>query len=141
MVRKGIVGSIQEAFDRYLGDGALGHVGRRRPQAAEAVRAVLGSGGLPVLAHPLRMKLAPDALRGLVGELAGLGVVGLEAYYSRHTASEREELMALAAAHGMMVTGGSDYHGTFKPDLRVGVGPGDLDVPGSVLAALSARRP
>lgn len=140
MMRKGIVGSIQEAFDRYLADGGPGHVGRRRPDAADAVHAVLESGGLPVLAHPLRLKLSPDVLGDLVGELAALGVVGLEAYYSRHTAQERTELLRLAASHGMVATGGSDYHGTFKPDLSVGTGPGDLDVPGSVLDELRARR-
>jgi hypothetical protein len=76
-----------------------------------------------------------------VEELAGMGRAGLEAIYGRYDPEQREGLRALAARQGLVVTGGSDHHGTYKPDLRVGTGRGDLDVPASALDELKERRP
>ena len=66
---------------------------------------------------------------------------GIEAIYGRYRPEERQALTALAHRHGLAVTGGSDHHGTFKPDLQVGIGRGDLDVPDSILDDLRARIP
>jgi predicted metal-dependent phosphoesterase TrpH len=98
------------------------------------------SGGLAVLAHPLSLELEPAALDRCVAELAAIGLSGIEATYGRYSPDERAGLAALAARHHLIATGGSDHHGTYKPDLRVGVGRGDLDVPESALADLRARR-
>jgi predicted metal-dependent phosphoesterase TrpH len=94
-----------------------------------------------VLAHPLSLALGAAALDARIGELAELGLSGLEAIYGRYTPRERAELAEIAARHDLVVTGGSDHHGTYKPDLRVGVGRGDLDVPEEAVAALRDRRP
>ena len=142
LVRKGVVTSVREAFDQWLGEGRPGHVPRRRQlQPEEAVGLALHSGGVPVLAHPLDLELGPGELDSVVGELAGLGLAGLEAIYGRYRPEEREELAALARHHGLVVTGGSDHHGDYKPDLRVGVGRGDLDVPDRALEELADRLP
>ena len=141
LVRKGVVASIQEAFDRWLAKGRPGYVERDRLTVAEAIRLVRGSGGVPVLAHPLSLGLDDGALDGTVGELAGLGLAGLEALYGRYRPEERQALADLAGRHGLVVTGGSDYHGRYKPDLQVGTGRADLRVPDSTIEELLARRP
>ena len=102
-------------------------------------RLATASGGVAVLAHPLTLGLDPSALERLVGELAQAGLGGIEAYYGRYTPEQRRALRRLAGRRGVVATGGSDYHGTFKPDLEVGTGMGDLDVPDAALEELAAR--
>jgi predicted metal-dependent phosphoesterase TrpH len=140
LVKAGVVGSIQEAFDTYLGKGGAAYVSKSRLQPAQAIALVLASGGLPVLAHPSTMGLRPDEMRATVGELVEMGLVGMEAYYGRYSPAERADLAHLADELGIVATGGSDYHGSYKPDLSVGTGTGDLDVPDAALAALQDRR-
>ncbi len=65
----------------------------------------------------------------------------MECYYSRYSPEERAGLAEMAKRHDLVATGGSDFHGRFKPDISVGVGTGDLEVPDSALAELSARKP
>ena len=141
LVAKGVVGSVQEAFDVWLAKGRPGYVERPRLEPAHAMTLARRSGGVPVLAHPLSLQLAPAELDARVGELAGLGLAGLEALYGRYAPEERRDLASLADRHGLAVTGGSDHHGTYKPDLQVGVGRGDLAVPDDLLETLRARRP
>lgn len=139
LVRKGVVGSVQEAFDVWLAKGRPAYLGRPRLTAEEALPLARASGGVAVLAHPLSLGLEAAALEEAVAGLATLGLSGLEALYGRYTAGEREGLGALARRHDLVVTGGSDHHGTYKPDLSVGVGRGDLHVPASALDDLRAR--
>jgi predicted metal-dependent phosphoesterase TrpH len=141
LVRKGVAGSVQEAFDTWLGDGKPGYVEGRRPAPDRVIGLVRASGGVAVLAHPLSLGLAWPDLDRAVGELARLGLSGLEAIYGRYSEDERTRLTALAKAHDLVATGGSDYHGAYKPDLRLGTGHGDLHVPEAVLTDLAARRP
>ena len=141
LVRQGRATSLADAFERHLGRGMLGDVGRRRTEPARAVDLIRASGGAAVLAHPLSMGLKRAALDSAVAELADLGLSGVEAHYGRYDADQRTALAVLAAANGLVATGGSDHHGTYKPDLAVGVGTGDLAVPDHVLADLEARRP
>ena len=141
LVRKGVAGSVQEVFDRWLAKGRPGYVEKPRLEPAPAIALARASGGVAVLAHPLSLELAPAELESRVAELAELGLGGVEALYGRYTPEERRELTALAERHGLAVTGGSDHHGTYKPDLQVGVGRGDLDVPDDLLETLLARRP
>ncbi len=141
LLRKGVVASLQEAYDAWLGQGRPGYVERRRLELGEAVGLVRESGGVAVLAHPLTLGLDPPELDRAVGQMAAQGLTGLEAVYGRYEPDVRQRLVALAGRHGLVATGGSDYHGTYKPDLRVGVGRGDLVVPNEVLDELEARRP
>jgi 3',5'-nucleoside bisphosphate phosphatase len=136
LVRKGVVGSVQEAFDTWLGKGRPAYVEKERLAPADALRLARASGGRPVLAHPLSLNLDPPALRRTVEELAGLGLVGIEAVYGRYSPDERAGLVALAVETGLVATGGSDHHGTYKPDLTVGTGRGDLAVPDEALERL-----
>ncbi len=141
LVRKGVVASVGEAFERWLADGRPGYVERTRLEPAEALRLVRESGGVAAVAHPLSMKLGAAELERTMRELTELGMVGMECVYGRYSPDEREGLTDLARHLGLVVTGGSDHHGTYKPDLQVGVGQGDLDVPDETLEELAARRP
>jgi predicted metal-dependent phosphoesterase TrpH len=140
LVRKGVVSSVQEAFDVWLAKGKPAYVEKERLTPSDALRLARRSGAVAVLAHPLTLGLSRTELDRTVGELAEQGLEGLEAIYGRYSPAEREGLAALAASHGLVATGGSDHHGAYKPDLRVGVGRGDLDVPESVADALADRR-
>ncbi|MGH9076807.1 MAG: PHP domain-containing protein [Acidimicrobiales bacterium] len=140
LVDKGVVATVQEAFDTWLGKGSPGYVARTRLAPARALDLARASGAVPVLAHPLSLGGDGAALAGALRELAGLGLAGVEALYGRYTDAERARVAAAGRAAGLVVTGGSDYHGTYKPDLEVGTGRGDLAVPDDALTALRDAR-
>lgn len=139
MMRKGMVTSIQEAFDLYLAKGRPYYVPKVQISARDAIGLVRASGSLPVLAHPLTLGLEPPALKSYVEELCDYGLVGMESYYGRYSPAERRGLADMAQALSLVATGGSDYHGTYKSGLDVGIGEGDLDVPGSIVEQLKGR--
>jgi predicted metal-dependent phosphoesterase TrpH len=140
LVEKGYVRSIQEAFDRLLKKGAPAYVEKARLSPAESIELIHRAGGVAVLAHPCQLKLPSyEAVSELVAELAALGLDGIEANYSRHSTVERSTYSEIARQHHLLVTGGSDYHGSYKPDIDVVTGLGDLEVPYEVLEELKAR--
>jgi len=139
LVRKGLASSVQDAFDRWLARGRPGYLEKERLDPVAAIQLALASGALPVLAHPLSLGLAPSELEGTVRELAEAGLIGLEAIYGRYRQVERASLAVMAARAKLAITGGSDHHGIYKPDLTVGIGQGDLQVPDGVLDSLRAR--
>ena len=140
MIQKGYVASMQEAFDRFLKKDAVAYVPKMRLSPRDSIALIHQAGGVAVLAHPYQLKLSSyEDLDRLVGELAGLGLDGIEAVYSRHSAAERKTYSEIAGRHGLLVTGGSDYHGSYKPDISIVTGLGDLDVPYELLEALKAR--
>jgi predicted metal-dependent phosphoesterase TrpH len=141
LVRKGVVASIQEAFDVWLAKGRPGYLDKERLQPATALQLAAASHAAPVLAHPLSLGLSPAETEATIAELAGHGLVGVETVYARYSPDDRRALQDVALRHGLTITGGSDYHGAYKPDLRVGVGRGDLDVPDSLLERLRQRVP
>jgi predicted metal-dependent phosphoesterase TrpH len=141
LVRKGVVGSIQEAFDVWLAKGQPAYLDKERLAPDVAVRLAVASGGVPVLAHPLSLGLGPAETAAVVAELVGYGLAGVESLYGRYSVAERSAMVALAGQHGLVATGGSDHHGRYKPDLQVGIGRGDLNVPDSVLDDLRDRIP
>jgi predicted metal-dependent phosphoesterase TrpH len=140
LARKGVVTSVQEAFDRWLARGRPAYVERRRLTAADAITLVRASGGVPVLAHPLTLESDLEELRRRVADLAVVGLGGLEAYYGRYPPATRDALARLAHDLGLVATGGSDYHGRYKPDLQIGTGRGDLEVPTTAIEALETER-
>ncbi len=122
MLEKGYIRSIREAFDKYIGRDGPAYVEREKLTPAEAVELVVQTNGLPVMAHPLT---APEP-EAMVAELKLAGLVGMEAYYNGYTIDEIERLARLANKHGLIVTGGSDYHGLGDSDETM---MGGADVP------------
>jgi len=141
LVRHGAADSIPDAFDRWLAEGRPAHVRKARVSPAAVAELARQSGGVAVLAHPFTLGLGPSELSAVVAELSEAGFAGIEALYGRYSPDERAALADLARRHGLVATGGSDYHGEVKADLSVGTGEGDLRVPADVLEELEARRP
>jgi predicted metal-dependent phosphoesterase TrpH len=139
LVEKGYASSIQDAFNRFLAKGASAYVEKKRLSPRESIALIHNARGVAVLAHPYQLKLSAEALDRLTGELVELGLDGIEAIYSRHSPAERERYSSLAARHRLLVTGGSDYHGTYKPDISLVNGLGDLAVPYSLLEGLRSK--
>lgn len=126
---EGIVSSVKEAFDRYLGDGKPCYVPKEGATAKEVIACILAAGGHPVLAHPTLYRLGASVLDGVVKDLKAAGLEGIEAVYSTYTPAQEREIRALAAEYELHMTGGSDFHGTPKPDIQLGTGRGSLYVP------------
>ena len=140
LVERGIVASPQDAFDVWLGKGKPGYVERDELDAKTAIDLAVQSGGVAVIAHPLSLGLAGASFDNAIGELRDAGMGGMECVYGRYRPRERASLIEMARRNNLVATGGSDYHGTYKPDLRVGVGLGDLNVADSVVEELRSRR-
>lgn len=140
MVNHGYVSSIEEAFLRFLANGGPAYVERQELPADIAIQWIKEAGGVASWAHPEWRGLgeAPN-IEPVVEELASFGLTGIEALYSRYGSDQRKGLKRLAKKHGLVATGGSDYHGTYKPDLSLGRGVGDLAVPYEVIAELRAK--
>ncbi len=141
LLRKGYVASVQEAFDKYLGEGCPYYRDKARLSMDMAVRAIEASGGIAVVAHPLQYGYDEAALCCFLQTAKDLGCRALEAYYSEHSPEEQEMLLALAPQMGLGLSGGSDYHGSRKPHIAMGSGiQGGLSIPYSVLEALKALK-
>jgi predicted metal-dependent phosphoesterase TrpH len=141
LVRKGVVGTIQQAFDVWLAKGRPAYLDKTRLAPDAAVRLAVASKAVPVLAHPFSLGLTPGGTEATIAELAGYGLAGVEAIYGRYSPEQRCAVGDMARQYRLVATGGSDHHGTYKPDLQVGIGRGDLDVPDSVLDELRERIP
>ena len=127
MVEKGYVSNLRQAFDEYLDESAKGYVYRREPSFAEGVRHIRDAGGIASLAHPIRV--AGD-IPAMMPELCAAGLNAIEAYHSDHAPGETKLYLGLAKRYGLLVTGGSDFHGAMKPEVSLGTGyKGNLRVP------------
>ena len=106
MVRRGYVRSTREAFDRYLGAGKPAHVQRKRVRPGDAVRLVRQAGGVPVFAHP-----GLAAKDELIPALVLAGMMGIECYYTEHSAAQTAGYVQMCRDLDLVATGGSDFHG------------------------------
>jgi len=137
MVRRGYVETIYEAFDRYLALGKPGYMSRLRLSPEEAIGLARDSGAVPIVAHPHTLGLNnSEEVAATLRRLAGAGLAGIECYYPLYSPLEREGYAALAQRFGLKPSGGSDFHGAYKPDVELGVGRGNLSVPDHLLDAL-----
>ena len=125
LLRKGYVSSMKQAFDKYLAPGGLAYFDKERLTPHAVLSQIHEAGGLPVLAHPVQLRSADDAqLECVLVELKALGLAGLEVIHSDHDAALVEKYSALADKHGLLKTGGSDFHGTNKKDIDLGLANG-----------------
>ncbi len=107
MLEKGYISTLKEAFNKYIAWGGPAYVKREKLAPSEAMGLILRAGGLPVLAHPLTV----NDHEKLIAELTADGLAGIEAYYGEYDNEEIRRLVNLADKHGLIVPGGSDYHG------------------------------
>jgi predicted metal-dependent phosphoesterase TrpH len=140
MLAKGYVHSIDEAFDRYLGTGKPAYVDKYRISCQRALDLIHGAGGIPILAHPYLLSLK-DAVEveKLVILLKKIGLGGIEALYPEHPPRATAFYKELADRHHLLITGGTDFHGSLKPDIQLGIGTGDFRVPFALYEQLIDR--
>jgi predicted metal-dependent phosphoesterase TrpH len=139
LMGKRMVQSVEEAFVRFLRKGSPAYEERYRLQSGEAIQTILTAGGVPVLAHPASLgHLSDGELDTVVTELRQLGLKGVEAYYPGHSPARTAQYEGLAKRHGLVATGGTDFHGAIKPRIHIGVGSGDLRVPYRAVEELKA---
>lgn len=137
LLEAGYVQSISEAFDRYIGRNGPAYVERFKLTPAEAIALIHSVRGMAVLAHPLET----EGVEALVPQLALNGLDGIECYYQGYDQEQVQHLVELARAHGLVPTGGSDYHGfPMSGMLSVTNEPGSVDIPPEVVDELLERR-
>jgi predicted metal-dependent phosphoesterase TrpH len=136
MLEKGYVNSYRQAFDEYLDESAKGYVYRQEPRFSEGVERIRKAGGIASLAHPIRVK---GDVPAMMSELCDAGMNAIEAYHSDHSEADTELYLQLARQCGLLVTGGSDFHGTVKPGVTLGHGiGGNLKIPADLVEQLRA---
>ena len=130
MLKKGFVQSIGEAFDNYLAKGKPAYVDKYRIDCARAIEIILDAGGIPILAHPFLLQLKNDeVLEDLIITLSKMGLKGIEVYYPEHSPERIAHYAVLANRHGLLMTGGTDFHGSITPEIKMGSGKGNLFIP------------
>ncbi len=139
LLEKGAIPSIDSAFKKILAEDGPYFVVRKYLTPEEGVRLIQNAGGIPVLAHPMLYKLSVTELHSLITELKGYGLKGIEALYSRNKGNDEAFVKKLAGEFGLFITGGTDFHGSNKPDIDLGVGTGDMKIPEDFLENLPAR--
>jgi predicted metal-dependent phosphoesterase TrpH len=137
LVRKGHVKDTKQAFLQYLGDGRPACVEKKSLSCAESIELIHSAGGLCFLAHPALTRLEKhETYETRIRQLEELGMDGIEVYYPEHTTAMSGKLLRLAQKYHLLVTGGSDFHGTAKPN-RIGyVAHGTAKLPADRLPAV-----
>jgi len=117
LVKIGAVDNIWEAFDLYLAAGKPAYVRKWAPSPKEAIEVIHGAGGLAVAAHPG----VTDGMMDYIPELVEFGIDGIEAFYPFHKQEDQERARQLAEEYNLVITGGSDCHGTRRGEPLLGV--------------------
>jgi predicted metal-dependent phosphoesterase TrpH len=123
LFNRGYVETLQEAFGRFIGRDGPAYVPRLRLTPSEAIQMIAAAGGVPVIAHPAHSGPAAVAR---IPEFVGYGLRGVEVYYPHHSPEKIEMLLELSREYGLLVTGGSDFHGS---GVEGGTSLGEVYVP------------
>ena len=132
LLEKGFVKSIQEAFNKYLDSKAPAYVPHFRLTPVEAIETIKKAGGIPVFAHP-----AVSNKDEMIPEMMAKGLAGIEVFYSKHSDSQVKHYRSLAVKYGLLMTGGSDFHGL--KTIR-GVSQGEFKLPDEYINKLEEFR-
>ena len=95
----------------------------------ESIKVIKEAGGIPVLAHPYLLKLKSEKLKKFVRMLKSIGIEGIEVFYPEHTEEETKLFSEIAEEFKLKITGGTDFHGTIKPWIKMGTGKNNLFIP------------
>lgn len=128
LLEKGYVTSVKEAFDTLLAEGLGYYIPPERLDFLDAILFLRSIGAVPVWAHPLQY-MDETAVREILPLAVKAGLVGMEVQHSSYTAETVVIAKALADEFGLLPSGGSDFHGAAKPDVRLGVGRKNPEAP------------
>lgn len=133
MLNHGYINSMTEAFDKYIGDHCACYVPREKITPQDGISMILEAGGFPILAHPMLYRMSDARLEELIALLTESGLKGIEAVYTTNTPAEERQTRKLADKYHLLISGGSDFHGSNKPKTDLAVGHGKLFVPEEIL--------
>ncbi len=136
LLEQGAIPSLDAAFKKTLAQDGPYFVMRKYLTPKKGIELIQQAGGIPVLAHPLLYKMSVTEIRNMIVELKEYGLKGIEALYSRNRGTDEAFVRKLADEYDLFITGGSDFHGTNKPDIELGRGEGKLRVPVMLLENL-----
>ncbi len=140
LVQKGFVKNAGQAFDQYLAKEAAAYVPKEIFPPDVAMRVIRDAGGVPVLAHPKTLNIQSDEqFRGVLELLVSHGLLGIEAHCSSHKWHDTQRFLGYAYLYSLVVTGGSDFHGSLKPYIHLGTGLGNMRAPDKCVEELRAR--
>lgn len=122
LIAHGLVPDVRTAFREYIGVGAKAYVERRKMTSEQVIVNIRDAGGVPVLAHGGLLRISEVELNQWIDSMAKKGLMGLECYHNAHTPQMERLLRAAAERNGLLVTGGSDFHGASRPDVEMGTG-------------------
>lgn len=140
LAEHGYVAEMREAFQTFIGDDCKYFVPREKVSPMEVVKLIRRHSGIPVLAHPFQYKFSEAQLSELLQQLTEAGLLGMEVYYSTHSPAQTEYLRTLAEKWMLAPSGGSDFHGSNKPDILLGTGKGNLRIPYKIWEGLQQSR-
>ncbi|WP_459936274.1 PHP domain-containing protein [Desulfonatronum parangueonense] len=140
MQAKGYVRDVGEAFRDYLGSEGKAYIPKVKLDPRQGIELLKSVGATVVLAHPFLLGLQGPDLRGVLRQLKEFGLDGIEAHYTLHRPDQTHLYLQLARELDFLVTGGSDFHGSVKPDVHLGVGRGGLFVSSELLEAMKEHR-
>ncbi len=127
------VADMKTVFDEYIGNGCKCYVERDKITPMEAVTLIKNAGGIAILAHPVLYHMPEPELCGMIEQMKTAGLDGMETIYSCNEGADEAYYTALASRYDLLPSGGSDFHGSNKPDIFLGRGKNNIRVPYSVL--------
>lgn len=136
LIEKGICKDKTEVFDKYLGIGCPFYLPKPKVTPEHVISLIRQAGGIAILAHPYSYKLSKTELEHMLDDLIPAGLSGMECYYSTYDDGQMQELRNIAHAKKLLISGGSDFHGTVKPDISIGTGHGNLRIPDQLLTSI-----
>lgn len=140
MTEKGYVSSPREAFARWMNVGCPAYSDAQAITDEESIELITKAGGDAYLAHLHLTKKNGDELDSFVKRLKNAGLCGIEGYYTDYTPDMEREYRTLAEKYELKISGGTDFHGAFKPHISIGRGAGNLEIPYSVLEKMRDGR-
>lgn len=140
LIEEGICKNKDQAFAKYLDIHCPYYIPKPDVTPAHAISIIKNAGGMPFLAHPLLYKLGYEEVEELITTLIPLGLKGIEAYHSSNNISQSDKLRSLALKYNLLISGGSDFHGSNKPDIDLGCGRGGLKITEHILDTILAAK-
>jgi hypothetical protein len=138
LMQKHVVKNMDEAFDRYLAKGGLAYAPRTVLQAKDAIKMIKNAGGLAILAHPQQLEKSGKDVGAVISRLQEIGLDGIEVYYPTHSRQFKKKLLTIAKKLDLLITGGSDYHGTIRPGTTLAGGK-NCSVPRKLLEEMKGK--
>lgn len=139
LTEQGLVKDRATVFAKYIGDDCRYYVPRPKTTPQEGISLIHHAGGLAFLAHPILYHMSAVSLDRLTRLLTASGLDGIEALYSCYQPGDERNMRRLAEKYGLLISGGSDFHGANKPPISLGMGTAHAPIPGELLEDIKIR--